>query len=423
MIDGQRQFVQILPYTDNLGLDWVIVVVVPEADFMGQINANTRNTIALCLAALGLATILGIITARRIAKPVDLLSQAAAEITRGNLQQKVNVKHIHELKLLGDSFNTMAEKLEISFNTLEDKERRFRTLVGNLPGAIYRCQKDDNWTIEFISDAIADIAGYPACEFIDNQIRSYGSIIHSEDEPLVRETINRAIVTKEPYIIEYRIRHRDNSIRWLYEQGIAVFDLQGNLQYLDGAIFDISDRKKAQEDLRIAEENYRSIFENALEGIFQSTPEGKFISVNPAMAKIYGYQSPEELISSIEDIGRQTYVNPQDRINIGRILAEKGKLRNFEYQAYQKDGSKIWLEEDSRIVRDSQGTVLYYEGIVRDISERKRVEQQLKQQLQDLKIEIDRDKREKEVAKITQSDYFQELQAEADSLRFDDDDW
>ena len=269
--------------------------------------------------------------------------------------------------------------------------------------------------------AIADISGYSAHEFIDNQVRTYGSIIHPEDNQLVGETVAEALAKKEPYIIEYRIIHQDRRIRWVFEKGIGVFDQQDNLLYLEGAIFDVSDRKQAQEDLRIAEENYRSIFENALEGIFQSTSEGQFISVNPAMAKIYGYQSSEELISSIRDIGRQIYVNPQDRIEIGRILAEKGKLRDFEYQALKKDGSKIWLEEDSRIVRDSQGTVLYYEGIVRDISERKRVEQQLKQQLKDLKIEIDQNKREKEVAKITQSDYFQELQAEAESLRFDDD--
>ncbi len=183
---------------------------------------------------------------------------------------------------------------------------------------------------------------------------------------------------------------------------------------------DITDRKRAEESLRIAEENYRSIFENALEGIFQSTPEGHFINVNPAMARIYGYDSPQEMTASVTDIQTQLYVNPGDRKQFGALIQEYGQVKEVEYQAYRKDGSILWVGMDARAVRDSSGKLLYYEGIVQDISQRKQQEEELRRQLQELRIEIDHQKREREVTQITQSDYFQELQKEVTDLQLDE---
>jgi PAS domain S-box-containing protein len=188
---------------------------------------------------------------------------------------------------------------------------------------------------------------------------------------------------------------------------------------------DITERKQAEEALRIAEENYRSIFENALEGIFQSTPDGHYINVNPAMARIYGYDSPEDMINSITEIGTQIYVEPQGRDEFLRLMAEHGQLKNWEYRAYRKDGSIVWVEEDTRAVRDTTGKLLYYEGIIQEITQRKQEEEALKRQVEELQIEIDQQKRSREVAQITQTDYFQELQAAVENLRlnFDEDDF
>ncbi len=116
---NQRQFVQVTPWRDKFGLDWLIVVVVPEADFMGTINANTRTTILLCLAALVLATVLAIITARRISKPILRLSEASKAIASGELDQTVELKGVDELEVLADSFNQMAAQLKASFKELE----------------------------------------------------------------------------------------------------------------------------------------------------------------------------------------------------------------------------------------------------------------------------------------------------------------
>jgi signal transduction histidine kinase/ActR/RegA family two-component response regulator len=128
-LDGERQFLQVLPYQDHLGLDWLIVVVVPENDFMAQINANTRSTVVLCLLALAIATGLGILTARAIQKPIYRLSEAYQALASGNLDQKVSVSGIDELEKLANCFNQMAYQLHQSFTALEETNSELESRV------------------------------------------------------------------------------------------------------------------------------------------------------------------------------------------------------------------------------------------------------------------------------------------------------
>jgi PAS domain S-box-containing protein len=130
--------------------------------------------------------------------------------------------------------------------------------------------------------------------------------------------------------------------------------------------------------VRHAEEKYRSIFENTVEGIFQSTPDGQFITANPSMARILGYESPEEMIATVTDITHQLYVDPERRAEAARIQEERGILQGLEFEAYRKDGEKIWLSLNRRSVRDENGAELYREGSVEDITERKRAAEELR---------------------------------------------
>ena len=131
------------------------------------------------------------------------------------------------------------------------------------------------------------------------------------------------------------------------------------------------------EQVRQAEIKYRSIFENAVEGIFQSTPDGRFLSANPAMARMLGYDSPEELISSTKEMANQFYVQHERRSEFSRLMKEKGFVAAFEFQAYDKNGNVIWISENSRAVKDNRGKVLCYEGLCEDITERKQAEKEL----------------------------------------------
>ena len=126
--------------------------------------------------------------------------------------------------------------------------------------------------------------------------------------------------------------------------------------------------------LRISEEKYRSIFENAIEGIFQTTPEGRVITANSTFANMYGYDSPQEMINSITDIGKEFYVNPRDRERFKSICEEQGSVEEFEKQVYRKDRKKAWVSIIARIVRDENGKTLYYEGTMEDITQRKEME-------------------------------------------------
>jgi PAS domain S-box-containing protein len=141
---------------------------------------------------------------------------------------------------------------------------------------------------------------------------------------------------------------------------------------------DITARKRAEHALRQAEEKYRSIFENAAEGIFQSTPEGRFSTVNPALARMLGYSSPEEVVTTIQDIARQVYAEPEQRTEYVRLLQAQGEVRGFECEFIRKDGGRILVSVCSRAIRDATGKV-YYEGTVVEITDRKRAELALRQ--------------------------------------------
>lgn len=149
-------------------------------------------------------------------------------------------------------------------------------------------------------------------------------------------------------------------------------------------------REALQRALDRAEAKFRSAFENAVEGIFQTTPDGHYLYANPALARMYGYASAAELMSGISDIGRQVYVDAERRSQFKRLLAEYDAVRAFESQIRRRDGTVIWISEYARAVRDGRGRLLYYEGTVQDVSERKNAEEALARQVQETRDAYDR---------------------------------
>ncbi len=143
-------------------------------------------------------------------------------------------------------------------------------------------------------------------------------------------------------------------------------------------------RKQAADLIRKSEENYRSIFENAVEGMFRTSPQGRILSANPAVARIHGYDTPEEMMALVTDTGRQLYVNPDDKERYKAVLQEKGEIKGFEAQYRRKDGSVFWGSMDARAARDATGKVLYYEGAIEDITSRKLAEEELTRTLEKL---------------------------------------
>ncbi|MDM8517161.1 response regulator [Desulfobacterales bacterium HSG16] len=139
----------------------------------------------------------------------------------------------------------------------------------------------------------------------------------------------------------------------------------------------VSELRLAHDDLKIREIKFRSIFNNAVEGIYQAAPEGVFFNASPSMARILGYDSSEELISSVTDIGMQCYVNPDDRKSLMDKLAQSGLIRGFETRMKKKNGDIIWCSISARLIRNAQGQKIYTEGFCMDISKQKKAEQAL----------------------------------------------
>jgi PAS domain S-box-containing protein len=162
-----------------------------------------------------------------------------------------------------------------------------------------------------------------------------------------------------------------SALEVLGRQVVCQLELQRHRRELDERI---ASHERSEAALRQSEANYRSIFENVVEGIFQTTVDGRYLSANPRLARIYGYDSPEELMQAVQNISRQLYVEFGRREAFVRQIRTTGEVNNFESQIYRKDGSVIWISENARAVRNAAGEVLYYEGTVQDITDRKLAE-------------------------------------------------
>jgi len=208
-------------------------------------------------------------------------------------------------------------------------------------------------------------------------------VVHPDDREMMREYIRRrqqGDATELRY--ECRLLRRDGSTIHV-EISSSLFMYQGQPASL-GYLRDISERRQMTLALKESEERYRSIFENAVEGIYQSTPAGRFINVNPAMARMCGYGSPDEMVAAITEIPTQYYVDTRDRERFVALLAAQGYIDNIEYEIFRKDGSRIWVSVNARMVQDEQGAVDYYEGSIQDITLRKRAEEALKLKQEEL---------------------------------------
>jgi PAS domain S-box-containing protein len=198
-------------------------------------------------------------------------------------------------------------------------------------------------------------------------------IFHPDDYAVYARSIENAL-DGTGYSITIRVTHPDGRLHFVNTQGYPRYDRNGAIVGLLGTSQDITERVQAEEALRKSEEKYRSIFENAVEGFFQSTPQGQFISVNPAFSRMLGYRSPEDLTTGIRDISEQYYDNADDRRRYRALLERDGSVEGFEFRAKRKDGTTIWVSNSTRAYFDENGNVLHYEGIVIDITERKRAE-------------------------------------------------
>jgi len=201
--------------------------------------------------------------------------------------------------------------------------------------------------------------------------------------------LNRRVFQGETAVAEFEILGLKGTRRWMETHAAPVLDNEGQVTAQLSITRDITEQKRAEEALRKTELKYRNIFENSGEGIFQTSPDGMFLTANPALARMFGFESAQELIESRTDIARQHYVDPARRQELTRMLEQNENTQDFEYEAYRKDGSKIRINALIRAVRDENGELLYYEGTAQDITERRRAEDALRKQTESLQKILD----------------------------------
>lgn len=232
--------------------------------------------------------------------------------------------------------------------------------------------EDENHILADVNNAFLNTFGLSRDQVVGNSVLDLNIIYDVEELYALRQASEEYGQLKD---YEIRVRKPSGEVGHILLSNNKI-DI-GATEYILSSGLDITERKRA-------EENYRSIFNNSIDGIFQSLDDGSFLTVNPAMARIYGYESPEEMLRSVNNIASQLYVDANQREEVRRRLRSGERLIGYETFEYRKDGSTFWTSMTAQAVMDENGKALYYEGTVEDITPRKLAEVEREKLIADL---------------------------------------
>ena len=295
---------------------------------------------------------------------LDLFLVMDKQSKTGDMNLRVPVEPFTEVGQIAARYNSVMDSLERAM-------ARTETVVKTAMDGIVTFSKQ-GLSINTLNPAAETIFGYGAPQLDGEPVTRLFAPARSGDGEVGRLL---AAAATQPATRELMGRRSDGS---LFPMEVVITESQlAREPFYTGTFRDITQRKRAEAALRAAEEKYRSIFEHSIEGIFQTALDGYYLSVNSALAEIYGYPSTESLIGDLTDIARQLYVDPTRRAEFRQQMELHGIVADFESQIYRRDGSMIWIAEYARAVRDGSGALAYYEGSVVDITERKQVKEEL----------------------------------------------
>jgi PAS domain S-box-containing protein len=268
---------------------------------------------------------------------------------------------------------------------------KLRALVNHIPGAIYRCRGDEALSLEFFSDEIEKLTGYPLDYFMKDKEYGYSGIVHIDDVDRLRNTIRQAVAEKEKFEIEYRIIKKDGEVRWVYESGQGIYDDDDKVSYLDGCIFDITRRKNTEAALAKSKDEIKRlalVAHNTTNSVMITDAEENITWVNEGYTRISGY-SLEEIRG--KKIGYSLIgpdIDEDNRLRIRRALDNKLPFKE-EFLSYTKNGDRIWLEVDCQPLQDETGRHLGFMAIETDITQRKNTLKHQEELLQRLTLATD----------------------------------
>jgi len=350
--------------------------------FKDKIRLTKISIMLFSSIALLFAVVLGIIMSRSITRPILQLVRVLEHYGSGDFSVRARVNSRDEIGYFANRFNMMLEQLQEAHQRLSDT-------IDFLPDATFVVDKEKK--VIAWNKATEEMTGVPARDIIGKGDYAYSLPFYGEKQPILIDFVfdenpdfqkNYTSFEKKEHTL-----YAETYVPYLYGKKGAylwvtaspLFDKHGNRVGAIESLRDVTDRKRAEELLRQAqEEKYRNIFENAVEGIFQTSPDGCILSANPSFAMMYGFASPAEMMSHVKNMGRELYPYPKDREAFEAHLEEHGSIEAFESERYRKDGSIFWTSVNARVVRDPTGKTLFYEGTVVDITRRKHVEEEIR---------------------------------------------
>ncbi|MGA3208021.1 MAG: PAS domain S-box protein, partial [Syntrophales bacterium] len=271
---------------------------------------------------------------------------------------------------------------------LKESQQQLSDIINFLPDATLVIDKEGK--VIAWNRAIEEMTGIKATEMLGKGNYEYALPFYGERRPIL---IDLVLKPQEEIEAKYVSTERGDTVlegetympalrggeAYLFGTASILRDSRGSILGAIESIRDITERRHGEEALIKAEQKYRGIFENAVMGIFQTTPAGRIISANSAFAHTLGYDSPDDIMSTVTDVSRQLYVYPEQRAELLHLIEEGGIVQDFEIQFFRKNRSIAWITVNMRAVRDSGGTLLYYEGTNQDITGRKLLETQFRQ--------------------------------------------
>jgi PAS domain S-box-containing protein len=262
-----------------------------------------------------------------------------------------------------------------TLEALKESEERYRLLAEGANDVIFRMRIPDG-KYEYVSPSASRVLGYNPEDLYNNPLL-IRKAVHPDWREYFEKQWQAILDGKEPHRFVFQIIDRRGDVRWHAQHNSFIKDSNGKLIALQGIVRDITEQRRLQEEIAASEKNYREIFNGVPVGLFQSSVEGRYLKANDHLAEILGYDSPEDLIRSITDLGTQIYADQGQRDEALHLLREYGFIANFEAEFRRKDGRIIWGSLSVRAVRDTGGDILFFEGSSKDITERKKIEHEL----------------------------------------------
>ena len=270
------------------------------------------------------------------------------------------------VRLVAEALFQANRRLQWELHERKKTEEKYRDMVENAVDGFFQSTPDGRFIT--VNPAMARMYGYDSPQDMIQNITDISTQVYAV--PATRDEVRRRLDEAGELLgfesLDYR---KDRSTFWTAMNVRSIRDPNDRILYYEGTLEDITERKKAEEELKSSEARYRTLFNGMLDGVYRSSHEGKFLDVNPAMVRMFGYERREEMLAV--DIKREMYFAPEDREN---LFLDTGQEKVDVFRMRRKDGSEIWVEDHGRYVHDEHGNVLYHEGLLRDITPRRRFE-------------------------------------------------